>query len=1156
MAIASFVHLRVHSCFSLLEASIKAGELAKKAKALGMPAVAITDSCNLFGVMEFCKEATKAGIQPVVGALLALVPEGGPEPRRPQTGAPPLQETEQLVFLVQNEAGYLSLSRLMTCAYLSGKDQVAVTMDELAEHSEGLIVFTGGAFGPIGQRLLRGDAKGARAMLERMKAVWPNRLYVEIQRHGLPEENATEGAMIDLAYALDLPLVATNDCHFLEEDHYEAHDALICIADGRLLIEDERRRFTKDHRFKSAEEMAELFADLPEAIQNTLVIAKRCAYEAPKRKPILPTFAADEEAEMRKQAAEGLEARLRQSVWTEGMDDAAREAAARPYRERLQFECDVIAQMKFPGYFLIVSDFIKWAKASGIPVGPGRGSGAGSVVAWSLSITDLDPLRFGLLFERFLNPERVSMPDFDIDFCQDRRDEVIRYVRDRYGHDRVASIITFGKLQAKAVIRDVGRVLGLPYGLVDKISKLIPHNPANPPTLEQAMAMEPRLIEARDSDPQVERMIEIARKLEGLPRHASTHAAGVVIGDRPLEELVPLYRDPRSDMPVTQFNMKDVETAGLVKFDFLGLTTLTMLTMGEKLVRERGTPLDLAKLALEDRRSYELLARAETAGVFQLESAGMRDALRKLKPDVFEDIIAMVSLYRPGPMDNIPRYIAVKHRTEEPGYLHPMLEPILGETNGVIIYQEQVMQIARELAGYSLGGADLLRRAMGKKIKEEMDAQGAIFVKGAAERGIDQDLAQVIFDQVAKFASYGFNKSHAAAYALLAYHTAYLKANHPHEFFASCMTMDMANQDKLLMFQQELRTSGITLLPPDVNASQVRFSVEETADGPAVRYALAAIKGVGSAAMEALVEERERGGIYTSPFDLVHRLGTRVINRRLLEALAKAGAFDQLLPNRRRICEGAEFLLRAAQAAQAEAESGQDSLFGGTTAAPSAPSLPEAEDWPALERLQAEMEAIGFYLSAHPLDGYATAMAQYGITPSDKIVERLTSGQPGRLKLAGVVLGKQERVTERSRFAHVAMSDPSGQFEVTLFSEILARTRELLESKVPLVIEADGRVDGDMVRLTAHKVEALEELLVPHVPDLTIRLSSVDAALAMRPLLTPRTGRQGRLRLVLAHAAGEVVLALPDGLGLPPGRRPDLERMAGVIEVREVATLH
>ena len=1153
MALAPFIHLRVHSCFSLLQGAIKLGPLAKKAREFGMPAVAVTDTSNLFAVMEFGKEATKAGIQPIVGALLALRTEGE---RKPVTGRPPLQECEYLVFLVQNETGYLSLSRLMTCAYLGGRDEVSVTIEELERHSEGLIVLSGGAFGPIGQRLRRGQAKEARALMERFKAIWPDRLYVELQRHELVEEDETEAAMLEMAYALDLPLVATNDAHFLDERMYEAFDALTCIADGRLLIEDDRRQFSRDHRFKSAEEMVELFADLPEAVANTLVIAQRCAFQAPYRKPILPTFALDEEAEMRRQAADGLELRLRESVWTEGMDDAAREAAAVPYRDRLAFELDVIAQMKFPGYFLIVSDFIKWAKGQGIPVGPGRGSGAGSVVAWSLSITDLDPLRFGLLFERFLNPERVSMPDFDIDFCQDRRDEVIRYVRDKYGHDRVAAIITFGKLQAKAVIRDVGRVLGLPYGLVDKISKLVPHNPANPPTLEQALAMEPRLNEERDKDPQVARMIDIARQLEGMPRHASTHAAGIVIGDRPLEQLVPLYRDPRSDMPVTQFNMKDVETAGLVKFDFLGLTTLTMLTMGERLVRERGTALELAKLPLDDRPSYQILARAETAGVFQLESTGMRDALRKLKPDVFEDIIAMVSLYRPGPMDNIPRYIAVKHRTEQPDYLHPMLESILGETNGVIIYQEQVMQIARELAGYSLGGADLLRRAMGKKIKAEMDAQGAVFVEGAAERGIDQDLAQVIFDQVAKFASYGFNKSHAAAYALLSYYTAYLKANHPHEFFAASMTMDMANQDKLRMFQQELRSAGITLLPPDVNRSLVTFAVEDTETGPAVRFALAAIKGVGTAAMEELVKERAANGPFKDPFDVVRRLAQRGVNRRLIEALAKAGAFDALEPCRRRIVECSDVLLRAAQAAAEEAASDQVSLFGGMPSAPSAPRLAEVDEWPALDRLQAELEVIGFYLSAHPLDGFGEAMTRAGVTPAVGILPRLISGQPGRLQLAGVVLSKQERVTERSRFAYVQLSDPTGQFEVMVFSELLARTRELIESKQPLILEADGRVDGDAVRLMAHKIEPLEGVLTPHEPDLEIRVASVETALGLHPILARRTGRQGRLRLVVAHPRGEIVVGLPDGLCLPSVRKADVERMSGVLEVRPIRLEH
>ena len=603
----------------------------------------------------------------------------------------------------------------------------------------------------------------------------------------------------------------------------------------------------------------------------------RRRHESPSCRPFDSGAGRDEAEELRIQAREGLERRIARHV----------EGDATAYRERLEYELDVIVQMRFPGYFLIVSDFIKWAKNHSIPVGPGRGSGAGSVVAWSLEITDLDPLRFGLLFERFLNPERVSMPDFDIDFCQDKRDEVIRYVQERYGRDRVAAIITFGKLQARAALRDVGRVLGLPFGLVDRISKLVPFNPANPPTLAQALEMEPRLEEARREDPAVARMIEIALALEGLPRHASTHAAGVVIGDRPLEELVPLYRDPRSSMPVTQFNMKDVENAGLVKFDFLGLTTLTMLRLAEKLVNERGTDLALDQLPLDDPATYALLSRAETSGVFQLESGGMRDALRQLKPDCFEDIIAMVSLYRPGPMDNIPRYIAVKHGREEPEYLHPMLEPILAETNGVIIYQEQVMEIAKQLAGYSLGGADLLRRAMGKKIQKEMDAQRQTFVDGAAERGIEKDLADTIFDSVAKFASYGFNKSHAAAYALLAYHTAYLKANHPVEFYAAVMTMEMGNQEKLASYRQEMAQHEIPLLPPDVRASEALFAVEESEGRAGVRFALAAIKGVGRQAMETLVAERKSGGPFADMHDLVARVGGKTLNRRILEGLIK-----------------------------------------------------------------------------------------------------------------------------------------------------------------------------------------------------------------------------------------------------------------------------
>jgi DNA polymerase-3 subunit alpha len=669
----------------------------------------------------------------------------------------------------------------------------------------------------------------------------------------------------------------------------------------------------------------------------------------------------------------------------------------------------------------------------------------------------------------------VSMPDFDIDFCQDRRDEVIRYVRDKYGAERVASIITFGKLQARAVLRDVGRALGMPYGQVDRVAKLVPFNPANPPTLEQALVLEPRLAEAAREDEQVERLIDIAKQLEGLPRHASTHAAGVVIGDRPLDELVPMYRDPRADMRVTQFNMKDVEKAGLVKFDFLGLTTLTLLALAERLINERGGNLRLAALALDDPATFELLGRGETAGVFQLESGGMRDALRKLKPDCFEDIVAMNALYRPGPMDNIPRYINCKHGTEQPEYMHPLLEPILKETYGVIIYQEQVQQIAREVAGYSLGGADLLRRAMGKKIKAEMDAQREVFIEGATARGIAPKLATAIFEQVAKFASYGFVKAHATAYALLAYQTAYLKANHPLEFFAAAMTMDRANQDKLGLYRQEIARSGIRLLPPDINFSDATFAVEDGPDGAAIRYALAAIRGVGLQAARALVEERAAHGPFADVFDLVARAGGKVLNRRLLEALIRGGALDALHGNRQALLEGIELALRYGNAHAAQAASDQASLFGGLLeqAPLPKPALPEVADLPVLERLQQEFDALGFYLSAHPLDGYRVTLDRLGVTASDQ----LTACGGQRVKLAGVVLGKQERATSRSRFAFVQLSDPSGTYEVTVFAELLGRARERLESGEPLLIEGEVRIEGDAVRVLAGSIERLDAVL-------------------------------------------------------------------------------
>ncbi|HYN38952.1 MAG TPA: DNA polymerase III subunit alpha, partial [Rhodospirillales bacterium] len=873
--------------------------------------------------------------------------------------------------LVQNGDGWRSLLQLLAAAYAGGDDDPDphVSLPALCAHADGLILLTGGTDGPLARPLLDGRPEVAHAAAAQMREAFGDRLYVELQRHGLEAEAAVEPALLALARDHDLPIVATNDVYFAGADMHEAHDALLCIAEGTHIADASRRRLTTEHGFKSGAEIRAVFADLPDAVANTVLIARRCAFAVETVKPMLPPYdcgtLGGEEDALRTQAAAGLEVRLQ--AMPEGPPAGF---AAKDYRERLDYELGVICQMGFAGYFLIVAEFIGWAKAERIPVGPGRGSGAGSVVAWSLGITDLDPLRFGLLFERFLNPERVSMPDFDIDFCQDRRDAVIGHVQEKYGADRVAQIITFGKLQARAVLRDVGRVMGLPYGQVDRICKLVPNNPANPVTLDGALKVEPQLQAMVAEDETIAKLVDIARRLEGLYRHASTHAAGVVIAERPLSELIPLYRDPRSALLVTGFNMKWVEQAGLVKFDFLGLKTLTVLAQTLALIRAAGGEApDLATLPLDDRPTFEMLGRGDTVGVFQLESSGMRDVLRKLKPDTFEDIIAVVALYRPGPMDNIPSYIRRKHGEEEADYLYPTLQPILRETHGIMIYQEQVMQIAQELSGYSLGGADLLRRAMGKKIQEEMDKQRASFVDGAVGRGVPKAKASQIFDLVAKFAGYGFNKSHAAAYALIAYQTAWLKANHPLAFFAASMTLDLNNSDKLGAFRQELGRLGIRVLPPDVNASEATFSVERgVGNDGGIRYALTGIKTVGEPAARAVVEERRRGGPYRSLADFAQRLGSRVLNKRQLENMARAGAFDGLDPNRRRVHDSVEAMLRLAGGA-APQDAGQSLLFGDAAWKQATRlQLAEVADWPSMQRLGEELEAVGFYLSAHPLD--------------------------------------------------------------------------------------------------------------------------------------------------------------------------------------------
>ncbi|MDX2201739.1 MAG: DNA polymerase III subunit alpha [Hyphomicrobiaceae bacterium] len=1160
-----FVHLKVHSAYSLLEGALPIAKLAKLAIAKGVPAIGLTDTGNLFGALEFSDKVAGSGVQPIVGCSLQadfgdgqaagtpLMRMGGNQPRSQPAGA--------IAVLAASEAGYQNLMKLSSHAFFDPAEDEPphLKLAALETWGGGLIALTGGPDGPIDRALREGQTELARERLKALEKIFGDRLYVEVQRHGLAHEAEVEPQLLELAYARGLPIVATNEVYFAAPEDYEAHDALLCIAGGSYVVEDNRRRLSRAHYFKSAKEMRELFADLPEAVENTIEIAQRCAFRPKGRKPILPRFvkaeagASPEEIleletkELTAQARAGLAVRLEKG-------DPAPGFSREDYQKRLDFELGVIAKMKFPGYFLIVSDFIKWSKANGIPVGPGRGSGAGSVVAWSLTITDLDPLRFGLLFERFLNPERISMPDFDIDFCQDRRDEVIRYVQGKYGRDRVAQIITHGKLQARAVLRDVGRVLQMPYGQVDRLCKMVPNNPANPVTLAQAIELEPKLQEEREREPMVARLLEIADKLEGLYRHASTHAAGMVIGDRPLDELVPLYRDPKSSFPITQFNWKLVEAAGLVKFDFLGLKTLTVLRKAVDLIkRGRGIDVDLAALPLDDKASYELLAKADTAGVFQLESTGMRDSLKRLKPDRFEDIIAMVALYRPGPMDNIPTYINRKHGEEEVDCLHPMLEPILKETYGVIIYQEQVMQIAQVLAGYSLGEADLLRRAMGKKDKAEMAKQQARFVDGAMKNGVKKDEAVYIFELVDKFAGYGFNKSHAAAYALVSYHTAYLKANYREEFLAASMTLDMGNTDKLAMFTAEARKSSIKVELPCVNESEVDF----LPGAKRIRYSLAALKNIGAGAVEALVAERQANGPFKSAADFARRSNPKTLNKRALETLAAAGAFDALEPNRALIHGNVEQMLALGNRLASDAAQGISDLFGGGSDKGGGLDLRPQKAWTPMEKLGHEFDAVGFFLSGHPLDAYRGILAKLGVISSAELEAKAQRGNVVA-RVAGIVVSARERRSQKgNKFAFAMFSDSTGQFEAIIFSDTLAACRSLLEPGTPVVVSVEGERDGETLKLRAQGVQSLDEAAASVQRGLKVvldkRVAQAKGTLGeLKALLKP--GGKGTITIALAleERGREVELALPGRFDISPAQQGVISTVPGVIEVVEV----
>ncbi|MGI9381222.1 MAG: DNA polymerase III subunit alpha [Methyloligellaceae bacterium] len=1150
-----FVHLKVHSAYSLLEGALAISRLAELAVKDDMPALGLMDRNNLFGALEFSESLTKARIQPIVGISLDVVFANENEDISVYDVAGQ-NEREQvagcLSILAKDEVGYKNLMALASAGYLTSNDHSGpcIRFEDLQNHAEGLIALTGGREGPLDVALRDGKSEQAQTYLTQLLSIFSGNLYVEIQRMGHPEDKQVEAGLLGLAYARDIPLVATNEVYFAESEDFEAHDALICISDGRYVAEDDRRRLTPEYRFKSRSEMMQLFADLPEALANTVEISKRSAFRPRTRAPILPQFVANnlssednvvaaEAEELRKQAEEGLELRLEHHGMAPGISRA-------DYRKRLAFELDVITRMKFPGYFLIVADFIKGSKAEGIPVGPGRGSGAGSLVAWSLTITDLDPLRFDLLFERFLNPERVSMPDFDIDFCQERRDEVIRYVQDKYGEDRVAQIITYGKLQARAVLRDVGRVLQMPYGQVDRLCKLVPNNPANPVTLEQAIEDEPRIREARESEPIVERLLNIGLKLEGLYRHASTHAAGVVIGDRKLTELVPLYQDSRSALPATQFNMKWVEAAGLVKFDFLGLKTLSVIEKTIQLIADRGEKIDPSLLPLDDRATYELMARGDTIGVFQLEGSGMRESLRKLKPDRFEDIIAMVALYRPGPMDNIETYINRKYEREEVDYLHPLIEPILKETYGVIIYQEQVMQVAQQLSGYSLGEADLLRRAMGKKIKSEMDSQKSRFIEGAMENSVDKSRAAFIFELVEKFAGYGFNKSHAAAYALLAYHTAYLKANYPVEFISASMTFDMGNTDKLNIFSQDARQLGIDILPPSINYSVVEFKPE----GKAIRYSLAALKNVGRQSVVSLCREREANGHFESLLDFAERVNPKDINKRALENLAASGAFDDLSPNRAEVYDNVDVILATANKTNDDRTSGQNDLFGGGQQKLEL-TLKKRDKWLPMDQLGYEFDAVGFFLTGHPLDQYQTVISRLDCMTWIEIEEEARIEHTGGL-IAATVVYKQERKSKSgNQFAFAAFSDQTGQFEAVVFSDTLNSSRELLEPGTAVLLRVDAEFEGESLKTRVISVESLDHAAERIQQTLQIVIDRPESLEQIKArVLQPGNG-QLQLVAYLDDLDREVQITLPGKFDVSPRQAGLARTLSDILDVRE-----
>ena len=1064
----NFIHLRNHSNFSLAEGMLSFDYLSKFCIENFQPAIAITDTSNMFGVLEFSLKMVSLGIQPIIGIQVEIAESSFDE-----------INVGEVVLIAKNDQGYKNLLKISSNFTTNSEFKKIVSYNNLKKYHDGLILLTGGVEkGFIGNPASNANSKLVYTRLKLLQEIFDDNLYVEIQRHGMSTEDVSEALLLNAAKDLNLPIVATNDCYFQSPDKYYSHQILTCIDKGLTISSPNRRVLTREHYLKNTDQMTELFKDLPEAIENTIIIAKRSSFLVKGHKPILPRFPdldnITENDYLIKISLEGLEKRFQMSLENFSSDKKS------TYNERLKNELDIINNMGFSGYFLIVYDFIKWSKDNNIPVGPGRGSGAGSIVAWALQITDLDPMKWGLLFERFLNPERVSMPDFDIDFCQDRRGEVIDYVRNRYGHDRVAQIITFGSLQAKAAIRDVGRVMEMSYGHVDKIAKLIPLIPANPLTIQEAINSEELLRKEMSDNDQVKSLLLTAIDLEGLNRHVSTHAAGLVIGDRPLNELVPLYKLNDEEMPATQFNMKFVEKAGLVKFDFLGLKTLTILSKAESLIKKKQENFNLSNILLNDVKTYEMLSTGDTIGVFQLESAGMRDVLIGLKPDRFEDIIAVVSLYRPGPMENIPTYINRKHGNENIDYMHVDLEEVLKETYGIFIYQEQVLRAAQVLANFSLGSADILRRAMGKKDQDEMFQQKNAFLEGAKHKGLDENKANEIFDQISAFAGYGFNKSHAAAYALIAYQTAWIKCNFPKEFFASMMSIEFNNSEKLSTFYHDLKRLNISLKPPCINNSKNYFSIENADNkDPFIRYSLSSLKNVGNEAIVKIVQARNEKGFFKNIDDFLNKVPYNCIGKKALESLIKSGAFDCLENNRNKLFSSIDLMLNYSQAIQKDMISNQENLFNNIDNSELMIDIPEVLEWTFLEKLNNEFTSLGIYLSSHPLDNFSIVMKNLKIINSSHLLENFkTNFEKKIIQLCGLIFKVQKRQSPRGKWATIQLNDLGGNCEIVLYSDILEKYEFLLNESKPILIDAEvKREDNQGIRIIAKRLRKFDEYI-------------------------------------------------------------------------------